>query len=61
MTADDAHAETEELQFDRVVSDAALEEQSSQRPPVTCTGCSTPIHTECYMRGRGRDLTMWRW
>ena len=47
MTADDAHAGTEELQFDRAVSDAA-EEQSSQRPAVTCAGCSTPIHTEYY-------------
>ena len=48
MTADDAHAGTEELQFDRVVSDAAAEGQSSQRPAVACAGCSTPIHTEYY-------------
>lgn len=48
MTADDTRAVSEELQFDRVVSNATAEEQSSQRPVVTCAGCSTPIQTEYY-------------
>jgi len=48
MTPDNAQAVNEELQFDRVVSDAPPADQPSQRPIVSCAGCSTPIQTEYY-------------
>lgn len=48
MTAADAHAGSEELQFDRVASDAPAAEQTSRQPAVACAICSTPIHTDYY-------------
>jgi hypothetical protein len=48
MTADNARAEHEELQFDRVASDAPTGASASAGAAVTCAICSTPIHTHYY-------------
>jgi hypothetical protein len=48
MTANDTRAESEELQFDRVASDAPAVESRSSQPAVDCAICSAPIRTDYY-------------
>ncbi|HEX6534019.1 MAG TPA: hypothetical protein VF041_05450 [Gemmatimonadaceae bacterium] len=45
MTANDAHAGNEELQFDRVASRTPTPDQASPHRAVVCAACSTPIQT----------------
>lgn len=49
MTADDPHAPGEELQFDRVVSEAPTTAQSdAAQRAVICKACSKPIESSYY-------------
>jgi hypothetical protein len=48
MTADNVRAEREELQFDRIASDASADAHTSAGPAVVCAICSAPIQTHYY-------------
>jgi hypothetical protein len=48
MTSDDPHAAGDELQFDRVVSNAPVEQGAEQRGAI-CTACSNPIDGEYHL------------
>jgi hypothetical protein len=48
MIADDPHPAGDELQFDRVVSNAPASAQNAAQRAVVCTACSQPINREYY-------------
>ena len=48
MTADDPHAAGDELQFDRVVSNAPAAQTNAVPGAVICTACSRPIDRDYY-------------